>query len=52
MLDDVALPLVEKYGEDAWEIVLGYDQQKYLSSRAFNSVVDSIQNCENAVMQE
>ena len=52
MLDDVALPLVEKYGEDAWEIVLGYDQQKYLSSRAFSSVVDSIQNCENAVMQE
>ncbi len=51
MLDDVALPLVEKYENDAWEIVLGYDQQKYLSSRAFSSVVDSIQNCENAVMQ-
>jgi hypothetical protein len=52
MLDDVAFPLVEKYEEDAWEIVLGYDQQKYLSSRASSSVVDSIQNCENAVMQE
>ncbi|MBN4077989.1 iron-containing redox enzyme family protein [Nitrospina gracilis] len=52
MLDDVALPLVEKYEKDAWEIVLGYDQQKYLSARAFNSVVDSIQSCENAVMQE
>jgi hypothetical protein len=52
MLDDVALPLVEKYEEDAWEIVLGYDQQKYLSARASSSVVDSIQNCENAVMQE
>jgi hypothetical protein len=52
MLDDVALPLVEKYEEDAWEIVLGYDQQKYLSARASSSVVDSIQNCENAVMQD
>ncbi len=52
MLDDVALPLVKKYEEDAWEIVLGYDQQKYLSARASSSVVDSIQNCENAVMQE
>ena len=52
MLDDVALPLVEKYDKDAWEIVMGYDQQKYLSSRAFSSVVSSIQGCENAVMQE
>jgi hypothetical protein len=51
MLDDVALPLVEKYEKDAWEIILGYDQQKYLSARASSSVVDSIQNCENAVMQ-
>ena len=52
MLDDVALPLVQKYGEDAWEIVLGYDQQKYLSARASSSVVDSIQNCENAEIDE
>jgi hypothetical protein len=52
MLDDVALPLIEKYGEDAWEIVLGYDQQKYLSARASSSVVDSIQNCENAEIDE
>jgi hypothetical protein len=52
MLDDVAFPLVEKFDKHAWEIVLGYDQQKYLSSRAFSSVVSSIQRCENAVMQE
>jgi hypothetical protein len=52
MLEDVALPLVEKYEKDAWEIMLGYDQQKYLSSRALSSIVYSIQNCENAVMQE
>ena len=52
MLDDVALPLVEKYDKDAWEIVLGYDQQKYLSARASSSVVDSIRNCENAEMDK
>ena len=51
MLDDVALPLVEKYDKDAWEIVLGYDQQKSLSSRAFSAVVNSIQYCETLVMQ-
>ena len=34
MLHDVALPLAEKYPLEAWEIVLGYDQQKYMSDRA------------------
>ncbi len=34
MLDDVALPLAEKYPQDAWELVLGYDQQKLMSERA------------------
>jgi len=54
MLNDVALPLIEKYPENAWEIVLGYDQQKFLSTRAANSIVASIQKAENdpAVFQE
>jgi hypothetical protein len=34
MLEDVALPLAAKYPEEAWEIVLGYDQQKHLGERA------------------
>jgi hypothetical protein len=34
MLEDVALPLAARYPADAWEIVLGYDQQKHLSGRA------------------
>lgn len=38
MLDDVALPLVERYPEDAWELVLGYDQQRHLSARAAEAV--------------
>jgi len=34
MLDGVALPLAASYPADAWEIVLGYDQQKRISERA------------------
>lgn len=34
MLDDVALPLVERYPDDAWELVLGYDQEKLMGDRA------------------
>ena len=38
MLEDVALPLAAMYPEDAWEILLGYDQQKFLSDRAGASI--------------
>lgn len=34
MLDEVALPLVDRYPAEAWELVLGYDQQKLMSDRA------------------
>jgi hypothetical protein len=34
MLDDVALPLAARYPDDAWELVLGYDQQRAMSARA------------------
>ena len=34
MLEDVALPLAAMYPKDAWELLLGYDQQKFLSDRA------------------
>ena len=50
MLNDVALPLVEKYPEDAWELVMGYDQQKFLSARATASIVASIQKYENEIV--
>ena len=39
MLDDVALPLVEQYKANAWELVLGYDQQKWMGDRAGEAVV-------------
>jgi hypothetical protein len=38
MLNDIALPLIEKYPENAWEIVMGYDQQKFLSARGAGSI--------------
>lgn len=49
MLDDVALPLAQSYPEEAWQIVLGYDQEKLMSDRAAVTVVQSIRNAEQAV---
>lgn len=46
MLDDVALSLAELYPNDAWELVLGYDQQKLMSDRAAGAVVRSIRQAE------
>jgi hypothetical protein len=34
MLHDVALPLAQRYPDDAWELLLGYDQQRRMSARA------------------
>jgi hypothetical protein len=48
MVDDVALSLAEKYPNDAWELLLGYDQQKLMSDRAGNAVVRSIREAESA----
>ena len=47
MLDDVALPLVEKYPEQGWDMVRGYDQQKFISSRATSAIVESILQLES-----
>ncbi|MFQ4141552.1 iron-containing redox enzyme family protein [Chlorogloeopsis sp. ULAP02] len=46
MLDDVALPLAELYPNDAWELVLGYDQEKLMGDRAAEAVVQSIRQVE------
>ncbi len=47
MLDDVAFPLVEKYSEQGWDMVMGYDQQKFISARATSAIVESIRQFEN-----
>lgn len=46
MIDDVALPLVDMYPNDAWQIVLGYDQEKFMGDRAGDAVVRSIRQAE------
>ncbi len=42
MLTDVALPLAEKYPDLAWELVWGYDQEKFMGDRAANVVMEMI----------
>ncbi|ALF52518.1 hypothetical protein ACX27_06130 [Nostoc piscinale CENA21] len=48
MLDSVALPLAEQYPHDAWELLLGYDQEKLMGDRAACAVVKSIRAAEQA----
>jgi heme oxygenase-like protein len=42
MLDEVALPLVERYAINAEEILLGYDQQRFFSARASRAVAKAL----------
>ncbi|MBE9095059.1 iron-containing redox enzyme family protein [Tychonema sp. LEGE 07203] len=46
MLDEVAIPLADRYPQEAWELVLGYDQEKSIGDRAAAAVVRSIQTAE------
>jgi len=48
MLQDVALPLAQQYPAEAWELVLGYDQEKLLGDRAAAAVVRSVRKAEQA----
>lgn len=42
MLNDVSIPLAEMYPRDAWELLLGYDQQREISARASNAVARAV----------
>ena len=46
MLDDVALPLAEQYPDDAWELLLGYDQERLMGDRAGAAVVRAAKSAE------
>jgi hypothetical protein len=48
MLDEVALPLVEMYPDNAWQLVLGYDQEKLMGDRAGAAVVRSARQAEQS----
>ena len=43
MLTDIALPLADIYPQQAWELVLGYDQERLVGDRAAASVMSLIQ---------
>ncbi|MBT6296462.1 MAG: iron-containing redox enzyme family protein, partial [Nitrospina sp.] len=47
MLNKVAVPLANKYPDQAWQVILGYDQQKFISTRAVKSIVDSIRKIDH-----
>lgn len=46
MLRDVALPLIRRYPVNAWELVLGYHQQRHFSRRASASVLAAAREAE------
>ncbi len=46
MLNEVALPLIDRYRDSAWEIVWGYDQQRFLSTRASQAIAESVRHAE------
>ena len=48
MIDDVALPLAERYPNEAWQIVLGYDQEKLIGDRAGDAMVRSVREADTA----
>lgn len=52
MLHDVALPLAAKYPGESWEIVLGYDQQRFISDRAGSSVERAVRAAEREAARE
>jgi hypothetical protein len=48
MLHDVALPLARMYPVNARELVIGYDQQKFLSDRAGKATARAVKQADDA----
>ncbi len=48
MLNEVALPLISRYPDSAWEIVWGYDQQRFLSTRTSHALAASVQHVQQS----
>ncbi|NJN85447.1 MAG: iron-containing redox enzyme family protein [Leptolyngbyaceae cyanobacterium SL_7_1] len=46
MLEEVALPLATMYPQNAWQLVLGYDQEKLIGDRAGVAIIAAIQAAE------
>lgn len=52
MLNDVALPLAQMYAANASELVLGYDQQRFMSERAGKATADLVKQADYAEQRE
>jgi hypothetical protein len=48
MLNDVAVPLANLYARNASELVLGYDQQKFMSERAGKATAELVKQADRA----
>jgi hypothetical protein len=48
MLHQAALPLVDMYPENAWEVLLGYDQEKWMGDRAGAAVIQAVKQAEQS----
>jgi hypothetical protein len=46
MIESVTLPLVKMYPDQAWQILLGYDQEKLMGDRASAAAVQIIRRGE------
>lgn len=46
MLNDVAIPLARMYADNAFELVLGYDQQKFMSERAAKATAELVKQAD------
>jgi hypothetical protein len=46
MLQEVAFPLAKMYPANAWELLLGYDQEKLIGDRAGLAIIKAIQTAE------
>jgi hypothetical protein len=48
MLNDVALPLARRYPRNASDLVLGYDQQRFMSARAGKATAEAVKWADSA----
>jgi hypothetical protein len=46
MLHNASLPLANHYPDHAWELLLGYDQEKWMGDRAGAAVMQAVQQAE------
>lgn len=46
MLTEVALPLADLYPNDSWELIFGYDQERFMGDRAGAAIIESLKAAE------